>query len=143
MYQGALCVHIIQTNQIVPIQGITIIPLQAYLVSCTRDATTDPNNPKFVYRVEKLSDGTVQTAESEVTGPVVQVNNVTWRLGAPNTHFMQYQGPIILAKTKNATYAAAAQAWLRNTYNGTTTTVEGETASEKASFFIEMDIAGD
>ena len=138
MVNGALSFQTIQ-GVVTAIPNITIIPLQAYLVSVTRQVTNQV--AEFHYRVEKLSDNSVQTSTTATTGPV-PTQSTTWRLGAPNTHFAQYQGPIIIANTTNATHAASAQAWLRNTHDGTTTTATGSTASEKASFFIELEIDG-
>jgi len=139
MYQGALSFQTVQGSVTTAVPGITIIPLQGYLVSVTRVVVSQVS--EFHWRVEKLSDNSVQTSTTATTGPVPTVNT-TWRIGVPNTHFNQYQGPIIIANTTNSVHAASAQAWLRNSYDGTSTTETGTVATENASFFLELEIDG-
>jgi len=138
MYQGSLSSQ--AGNTITALPGITIVPLQGYLVSVTRQLTNNVAN--FVYRVERLSDNSVQTSTSGDMG-AVPTGNTVWRLGVPNTSFSQYQGPFIICNTTSTSHAAACQAWLRNTYAGTVVQAgeEEATTSEPASFFANLNIA--
>ena len=138
MYQGALSFQ--AGNVITALSGITIVPVQGYLVSVTRQLTNNVAN--FVYRVERLSDNSVQTSTSPGMGAMPTGNQV-WRLGNANTSFAQYQGPFIICNTTSTSHAAASQAWLRNTYAGTVVQASEEvaTTSENASFFANLNIS--
>jgi len=141
MYQGSLSSQ--AGNVITALPNITIIPLQAYLVSVTRVVVNTVAS--FEYRVEKLSDSSVQTSTSGDMG-AVPTGNTTWRLGVPNTHFNQYQGPFLICNSTDATHAATCQTWLRNSFNGEETAAPSEpeetTSSEHATFFAQLKIKG-
>ena len=131
MYSGSLQFYDAAGNRNV-VQGITIIPLQNYLVSCTR--SSDGQGAFEVdWRVEKLSDGTVMTATtgSGLTFPG-QIARL-WRLGSASTHFTQYQGPFIVHNGESATHIASCQNWLKNKYNGVDTTTASASQEEEAA----------
>ena len=140
MYQGSLSFQ--AGNVITAIQNITIVPLQAYLVSVTRVVVNAVAT--FEYRVERLSNSSVQTSTSAEMG-AVPTGSSTWRLGNSNTQFNQYQGPFIICNGTDPTHAATCQTWLRNTFNGEETAAPEEeetTSSEHATFFAQLKIKG-
>ena len=115
MYQGALT-FVKDGNQYIAVQGISIIPVTPYMVSLHRRVTN--GDATFYYRVEKLSDGTVQEATSDASQEVIQANPV-FRLGVPSTHFNHYQGALIIHNGEDATHVNNARNWLRAKHGGT------------------------
>ena len=147
MYSGSLQYYdAAGARQVVP--GITIIPLQNYLISVQRE-TDGSGGFEFDWRVERLSDNSIQTATtgSGLTFPS-QIAR-TWRMGAANTSFTQYQGPFIVHNGVDTTHISTSQAWLRNKFDGvSTTTSTSETEettnsanlTEHATFFAQLEV---
>ena len=88
------------------VNNISIIPLQAYYLTCERD----PVNDEFHWTVLKLSDGTEQTATTSIGGDHTNLQT-NLRLGRANTHFTQvqsvffmYNGPTEARKTMLKNY---------------------------------------
>ena len=145
MYSGSLQYYdAAGARQVVP--GITIIPLQNYLITVQRQ--DDGNSGfEFEWRIERLSDNTVQTATtgSGLTFPT-QIAR-TWSMGHASTSFTQYQGPFIVHNGVDTTHISTSQAWLRNKFDGTsTTTTTSETEettanlTEHATFFAQIEV---
>jgi hypothetical protein len=120
---------------------LSVIPHVDYLLSVTR---TDANNGTLTYRMERLDDNTVQTATSAagLSSPP-NANGFPWRLGHASTHFSHLQSCWILHNGTDAAHQATCQTWIRNTHAGTTTAATGETTSQDAEWFLELEISSE
>ena len=122
---------------------LNVIPHVDYLLTVRRRDLNDGANINFEYRLERLDDNTVQTAQSGsgLTAPP-NANGFAWRWGISSTHFRQVQSCWILHNGLDATHETTCQNWIRNTYNGTTTASSSgaESTSQDASWFIELEV---
>ena len=137
MYQGALTI-VRNGNIYEAVQGITIIPLTPYLISCHRRVTN--GDATFYFRVEKLSDGSFQEGTSDASQETIQANP-TWRLGVPNTHFHHYMGALIIHNGEESTHVNNSRNWLRSKHGGTIAEAT-ENTSIDAEFNVVLNISG-
>ncbi len=78
-------------------------------------------------------------------GKAVSSENAYY-LSKANEHFLDKTGIlsyfIFFLGGDDGTHVANAETWIRNKYNGTTTSESGETVSvsEEATFFVELDV---
>ena len=130
-YQGAFVIFKTATNHIAhPVQGLQMLPLRPYLISISR--STESGAPQFVYRVENLTDGTVQTATGDPTAPTI-TQSPTWRLNHAGASFHHYHSAMIVHTGRDADDMANAQSWIRNLHAGGATDAPGGSGSDAAA----------
>ena len=124
---------------------LTVIPHVDYMLSIQR-VEVDANNNIFDWRLERLDDNTVQTAQSGsgFTAPP-NANGFPWKWGTSATHFRQVQSCWLLHNGLDAAHQTTCQQWIRNTYAGTTTasSSSSETTTQDAEWFLELEISSD
>ena len=122
---------------------LNVIPHVDYLLTVRRRDLNDGANINFEYRLERLDDNTVQTAQSGsgLTAPP-NANGFAWKWGISSTHFRQVQSCWILHNGLDAAHEATCQTWIKNTYAGTTTASSSgaEQVTQEASWFIELEV---
>ena len=113
-------IHYTDTNNAsVQVSGLSIIPLQQYLISIHRRSDGNAGY-EFYWRLERLSNNQVMTATT-TSGATMPNTAKTWRLGMPNTHYSHLGGPFIVHNTEAALHISNSIAWLKNHYTGTAT----------------------
>jgi len=115
-------------DQVVP--NITLIPLQAYYLTCERD----PQNDQFHWTVVKLADGTEMTATTGRGGDhtTLQTN---LRLGRANTHFTQVQSVFFMYNGPNEARKTMLKNYVTNLYDSNAVVAEQPVIHTEQIFF--------
>ena len=121
------------------VPGLTVIPLQDYLLSVRREKL-DAANTNFYWRLENLTaGGTVQTATTG-SGLAVPPQAPLWRMGHASTHFNHIQSCFFVCNSDplDTDRSDQLRQWLRNAYNGGTSSSSGQGQSSSTSQWYQL-----
>jgi hypothetical protein len=106
----------------IAVPGITIVPMQDYLLSVKR-IKVDQANTNFEWRVENLTQDTVQTATTG-SGLPLSANPPIWRMGHASGNFNHVSSAFFVCNSdpQDTDRSEQLQSWLRNAYNGGSST---------------------
>jgi len=124
--------------------GLVVIPGKDYIVTIRRADDDGDGTYLFYSRAERLDTSTVSTGTPLPIGKAVNQQQAYY-LSKANEHFLDKTGIlsyfIFFLGGDDGTHVAESETWIRNKYNGTSTSSSSETASgEDATFFLELDI---
>mgnify|MGYP006103106781 CR=1 FL=1 len=123
---------------------LSVIPHVDYMLSIQRIEAGA--NASFDWRLERLDDNTIQTAQSDsgLAAPP-NANGFPWKWGTAATHFQQVQSCWILHNGLDAGHQATCQQWIKNTHAGTTTASSSgaESTTQDSQWFLELEISSE
>ena len=126
------------------LQNIVWIPNKIYLLSLSRKLDAN-NDPKFHWRFEDASAGTVQT---EITSPGMAFTDTAqgpWSLGVSGLYLRITIGAFLVVSGSVASEFETCRQYINNWYNGVATAPAEEgndpvPTSATAKWFVELDI---
>ena len=125
--------------------GLTIVPTKDYIITVRRADDDGDGVYQFYSRSERLDNNVVSNGTSVGIGrPVSQ--QYAYYLSLANEHFLDKTGVlsylIFFLGGNDSTNVAECETWIRNKYNGTSTSESGETVSvnQDATFFVSLDV---
>ncbi len=125
---------------------MTVVPTKDYIFTVRRVDTNGDGTYLFESRAERLDNNVISTGTPLPIGkPVNQQSG--YYFSKANEHFLGKSGTfsyfIFFLGGDDGTHVAEAETWIRNKYNGTSTSSSSETATgEDATFFVELDVTG-
>jgi hypothetical protein len=143
LYQGVLCI-IKNGNDFTNTASLQVLAQTPYILSVKR--VNDGNTWNFECRLEAPTDTHNQGIQTDTVEATSQQNldTAAWnnvRIGAPNTHFAQFQSHMILCNTNanSPTDYDLCIAWLKAKCNGTEQVEEAPSGTESHfSIFAEL-----
>ena len=122
--------------------NILLLPLKDYIITISRVPDSNGNGiEEFDVTVENLETNAIQTAT--VNCGADPTNQTNWWYSTAQQHFWDQTGvlgPLIAFESIDADDIAAAQNWIRQTYNGGVSSSTQPAGSIHSSFAIECDV---
>ena len=125
--------------------GLTIVPTKDYIITVRRADDDGDGVYQFYARSERLDNNVVTNGTPVAIGKPVN-QQYAYYLSLSNEHFLDKTGVlsylIFFLGGNDNTNVAEAETWIRNKYNGTSTSASGETVSvnQEATFFVSLDV---
>ena len=124
--------------------GLVVVPTKDYILTIRRVDTSGNGTYLFESRAERLDNNVISTGNAVAVGKAINLESAYY-LSKPNEHFLDKTGIfsyfIFFLGGADGTHVAEAETWIRNKYNGTSTSSSSETAiGEEATFSVELDI---
>ena len=127
-------------NQNVTLSNINWIPNRVYITSIKRVLNNSTSAYEFHWNHEDVELGTSQTEVSDAGAAVVIGTQVGWSLGISGMYYRHVGGPLIGANGIDQTEYDNSITWLKNWYGVEAEEEEEASASQNASWFVELDI---
>ena len=125
--------------------GMTVVPTKDYIFTVRRADDDGDGTYQFYSRSERLDNNVISTGTPLAIGKPVNQQSAYY-FSKANEHFLGKTGIfsyfIFFLGGDDGTHVANAETWIRNKYNGTSTSESGETVSvsEEATFFVALDV---